>query len=88
MSKKQKSISDLRKEIDRIDQNIAKLITKRALRACAITQFKKSAQLPLVDRHREAMILNLYFQELKKVANKTRTKKLVQALIALNPELP
>jgi chorismate mutase len=50
-------IEDWRAEIDSIDNELLRLINRRARLAVKVGMFKQKAGLPLCDRHREREVL-------------------------------
>jgi len=51
-------ISDWRQKIDEIDEQIVRLISKRAEAAKAIGELKREAQLPVYEPGREQTVFN------------------------------
>lgn len=51
-------LTQLRKEIDKIDKNLAQLLRKRAKEVIRIKELKKLHKLPVIDTNREKEILN------------------------------
>ena len=47
----------LRKEIDGIDRDIVRLLTRRARKAVTIGREKRKRELPVIDATREAQVL-------------------------------
>ena len=60
-----KKLSDLRKDIDKIDDSIMKLISKRGKASCDIGKIKKSRKQPVYSPDRESQVY------LKAIANNT-----------------
>ena len=53
---KNKNISDLRREIDRIDSELIRLLRERLHVAEAIGDIKKRKNLPVIDARRESIL--------------------------------
>jgi chorismate mutase len=51
-------ISDWRKKIDELDEQIVRLISQRAEAAKAIGELKKTAELPVYEPQREQNVFN------------------------------
>lgn len=51
-------ISDWRKKIDELDEQIVRLISQRAEAAQAIGELKRTADLPVYEPHREQDVFN------------------------------
>ena len=60
-------LSEIRNEIDLIDSELVALIEKRMALVALVSDFKKSAQLPVLDEVREQNILAKVKQEIKTV---------------------
>lgn len=61
-------MKEIRKQIDTIDKNIIKLLGKRLKLAVKISKFKEKKGLPILDKKREAEMI----EEFEKIAKKER----------------
>lgn len=78
----------LRRDIERADKSIAKLLEKRLIIAKKIMIIKKKRKLLIVDKKREREILKYYYNFLKNYSNRKKIVNLGRALIELNPDYP
>ena len=79
---------NLRRDIDRTDKSIAKLLKKRLIIAKKIMIIKKKKKLLIIDEKRELEILNYYCSFLKNFSTRKKIIDLGRALIALSPNYP
>lgn len=80
------SIKKLRKEIDKIDQQIIKLLEKRALIAKEIGRLKEKQKLPITDLKREKEILKKLKNLTKDILLKEKISEIYQIIFSLSKD--
>lgn len=77
----------IRQKIDRLDDQIAKLIQKRLLLTDKAIEIKIKKKAPFQDQIREKKILKNYLHRLKLQSSGPRVRRFVAALLGLYPKL-
>lgn len=80
-------ILSLRHKIDKLDEQIAKLIEKRLLLTDKAIDLKIKMKAPFQDKIREKKILKNYLHRLKLQSSGPRVQRFVVALLGLYPKL-
>lgn len=53
-----KDLTEIRRELDQVDQEIVALFEKRMMLAAQVAQYKMNAGMPVLDRSREEAVLH------------------------------